>query len=309
MTALESSEAVDDALVAAGRRLVEIALSEDLGGPGDLTSAATIPPDARGEARLVVREPGVVAGLWLVAEVYHRVDPHIEVRLSASDGEHLDAGGLAAVVTGPLAGVLTGERTALNLVGHLSGVATATRAYVAAIDGTGCTVRDTRKTTPGMRLLEKAAVRAGGGRNHRIGLFDALLVKDNHVAVAGSVTAATRAALDAAAAAGGVGVQIEVDTLAQLDEALQAGACEILLDNFTPQQAADAVARVRSSDHGSTVVLEASGGIDLSTARAYAEAGVDHVSVGAITHSARQLDVALDVDEPTAAGGRGGGLH
>jgi len=293
----------DDELIAAGRRIVALALAEDLSGPdgsgaGDITSRATIPADVRGEARLVVRAPGVIAGLELVAEVYRQIDDRIEVDLLVTDGERVAAGTVAATITGPLAGVLTGERTALNLVGHLSGVATATDAYVTAIAGTGCTVRDTRKTTPGLRLLEKAAVRAGGGRNHRIGLYDAILVKDNHVAVAGSIAAASRAALSFATTTG-VTVQIEVDTLDQLDEALAAGASEILLDNFTPAEAAEAVARVQAqagAGAGGGIVLEASGGIDLTTVRAYAEAGVDYVSVGAITHSAPQLDVALDID-------------
>ncbi|MEX0592216.1 MAG: carboxylating nicotinate-nucleotide diphosphorylase [Nitriliruptoraceae bacterium] len=323
MPAMQDDHAMDDELIEAGRRIVALALAEDLSGPdgsgaGDITSHATIPAEVRGEARLVVRAPGVIAGLGLVAEVYRQIDDTIDVDLFVSDGDRVAAGTVAATIAGPLGGVLTGERTALNLVGHLSGVATATDAYVTAIAGTGCIVRDTRKTTPGLRLLEKAAVRAGGGRNHRVGLFDAILVKDNHVAVAGSVTAASRAALSFAEATDVV-VQIEVDTLDQLDEALAAGASEILLDNFTPAEAAEAVARVKAQVEGQVeaqvetraltagatgaVILEASGGIDLTTVRAYAEAGVDYVSVGAITHSAPQLDVALDIDSPAARRG------
>lgn len=297
----------DGALAEAGRGIVAVALAEDLADGVDVTSAATVPVSAHGRARLMVRETGVMSGLWLVDEVYRQVtgraaitrDEPVRIEILADEGDLVEAGAAVALLDGPLATLLTGERTALNLVGHLAGVATATRAYVDAIADTGCTVRDTRKTTPGMRLLEKAAVRAGGGVNHRIGLHDAILVKDNHVAAVGSVRAATELALTAAAASGGMVVQVEVDTLDQLDEALVAGAPQILLDNFTPEQAAAAVERTRRqarSRGGAHVVVEASGGITLVTVRAYAEAGVDHVSVGAITHSAAQLDVALDLD-------------
>lgn len=296
----------DEALIAAGRQIVTAALVEDLGEGVDVTSVATVSASSRGQARLVIREAGVVAGLWLVDEVYgqlaqREVAPHdatVQVEILAADGDRVEADTTVATITGPLSTVLTGERTTLNLVGHLSGVATATRAYVEVIAGTGCTVRDTRKTTPGLRLLEKAAVRAGGGMNHRIGLHDAILVKDNHVAAVGSVRAATELALAAGASAPGLIVQIEVDTLDQLNEALAAGAGQVLLDNFTPAQAKVAVARAQQHVErhgGERVVLEASGGITLATVRAYAEAGVDHVSVGAVTHSAPQLDVALDL--------------
>ncbi len=273
--------------------LIARALAEDLNDAGDVTSAATIDAAAQGSAWLVARADGVLAGIDLLAAVYAQVDTAVTVTADADDGDRLVAGQRVAAVDGPLRAILTGERTALNLITHLSGVASATRAYVDAIAGTGAVIRDTRKTTPGMRQLEKQAVRAGGGVNHRAGLFDGLLVKDNHVVGAGSVAAATRAAL---AAADGRNVLIEVDTLGELDDAIAAGARDILLDNFTVGDTADAVAHVRALEpsHGK-IWLESSGGVTLDTVRAYADCGVDRISVGAITHSAPQLDLALDV--------------
>jgi nicotinate-nucleotide pyrophosphorylase (carboxylating) len=283
-----------DEVARAGREAVTRALAEDLGDPGDVTARATIPADTVGRAQLVSRADGVVAGLWLVAEVYAQLDPDVGVELLVADGDRVAAGDVLATVTGPLRAVLTGERTALNLVTHLSGVATATRALVEVVAGTGCVVRDTRKTIPGMRLLQKAAVAAAGGVNHRLGLSDALLVKDNHVAAAGSVGAAVTAAL---AGADGRHVQVEVDSLAELDEAVAAGARDVLLDNLDVEVTRQAVARCRawSDEHGERILLESSGTIRRDTVRAYAEAGVDRVAVGAITHSAPQLDLALDV--------------
>lgn len=284
----------------AAHEIVRRALDEDLDVAGDVTSETTVPPQATGTARLVAREEGVVAGLGLVALVYDHLDPRVAVRVRAADGDAIVPGQVLAEVDGPLRSVLTGERAALNLVGHLSGVATLTARYVAAVASTGCRVRDTRKTTPGLRLLEKAAVRAGGGVGHRRGLSDALLVKDNHVAAAGGVALATRAAL---AGARDRPVQVEVDSLAQLREAVAAGARDVLLDNFDPAGAREAVAWLRSVEevHG-RVAVEASGGVDLGTVRALAEAGVDRVAVGALTHSAPRLDLGLDVaagDVPT----------
>jgi nicotinate-nucleotide pyrophosphorylase (carboxylating) len=282
------------AVRAAGRDAVARALAEDLGDVGDVTARATIPGDAAGRAELVARGDGVVAGLWLVAEVYGQLDPEVAVEILAADGDRVAAGDVLAAVTGPLRSVLTGERTALNLVTHLSGVATATRALVDLVAGTGCVVRDTRKTVPGLRLLQKAAVAAGGGVNHRLGLSDALLVKDNHVAAAGSVTAAVAAAL---AGAEGRHVQVEVDSLAELEEAVAAGARDVLLDNLDPEATRQAVAWCRAwgDEHGERVLLESSGTIRHDTVRAYAQAGVNRVAVGAITHSAPQLDLALDI--------------
>ena len=284
------------AVAAAARDIVRRALAEDLDLAGDVTAEATVPPEALGTARLVARADGVAAGLELIAEVYDQLDPRVAVRLRSRDGDAVTAGQVLAEVEGPLRSVLTGERTALNLVTHLSGVATVTARYVAAVADTGCAVRDTRKTTPGLRLLEKAAVRAGGGVNHRTGLSDALLVKDNHVAAAGGVAPATRAAL---AGARGRPVQIEVDSLEELEAAVAAGARDVLLDNFDVEQTRTAVARVREleREHG-RILLESSGGLDLETVRAYAQAGVDRIAVGALTHSAPQLDLALDLDAP-----------
>jgi nicotinate-nucleotide pyrophosphorylase (carboxylating) len=283
-----------DALEAAARAVVVRALDEDLDVGGDLTAEATIPPDTGGRARLIARADGVVAGLGLVALVYDHLDPRVEVHLTAADGDPVHHGDVVAEVSGPLRSVLTGERTALNLVTHLSGVATLTARYVEAVAGTGCVIRDTRKTTPGMRLLEKAAVRAGGGANHRLGLSDALLVKDNHVAAAGGVAEAARAAL---AGARGRHVQVEVDSPEQLEQAIDAGARDVLLDNFDPDETAGAVARVRELErtHG-RILVESSGGLGLDTVRAFAEAGVDRLAIGALTHSAPQLDLALDLD-------------
>ena len=283
-----------DAVARAGRETVARALAEDLDDAGDVTARATIPAELSGRAELLSRADGVVAGLRLVVEVYAQHDPEVRVELLVADGDRVTVGDVLATVTGPLRSILTGERTALNLVTHLSGVATATRALVDAVEGTGCVVRDTRKTIPGMRLLQKAAVAAGGGVNHRLGLSDALLVKDNHVAAAGSVTAAVAAAL---AGAEGRHVQMEVDSLAELDEAIAAGARDVLLDNLDPEATRQAVERCRAwgDERGERVLLESSGTIRHDTVRAYAEAGIDRVAVGAITHSAPQLDLALDV--------------
>lgn len=288
----------------AGRAVVRTALTEDLAEEGDVTTRATVPADAVGVAEVVAREAGVLAGTWLLAEVYAQLDGRITVELTARDGDDVVVGQRLGSVRGPLRSILTGERTALNLVTHLSGIATMTRRFVDAVAGTGCVVRDTRKTTPGLRLLEKSAVAAGGGVNHRTGLYDGLLVKDNHVEVAGSVAAATRSAL---AAAEGRNVQIEVDTLEQLRAAIDAGARDLLLDNFSPELTATAVAAVRSRrEEVGAVLLESSGTIRLETARAYAATGVDRISVGSITHSAPQLDVALDVRPLDTADARQG---
>ncbi len=281
-------------VAAAARAVVRRALEEDLDVVGDVTAQATVPAGATGRARMLVRADGVVAGLECVALVYDHLDPRVKVVTTARDGDRVRTGDVVAVVSGPLRSVLSGERIALNLVTHLSGVATLTARYVDAVAGTGTVVRDTRKTTPGLRLLEKAAVQAGGGVNHRLGLSDALLVKDNHVAAAGGVAEATRAALEGAR---GRHVQVEVDSLEELELAVAAGARDVLLDNFDPEHTVQAVTRLREleRDHG-RIAVECSGGLDLSTARAFAEAGADRLAVGALTHSAPQLDLALDLD-------------
>lgn len=272
-------------------RLVAIALAEDLGDAGDVTSAATVPRGATSSGALVARGSGVVAGLDAARAVFAAVDPTVRFTATVADGDEIDGGATIATVAGPTRALLAGERTALNLLSHLSGVATATARYVAVLAGTGCTVRDTRKTLPGLRALQKAAVVAAGGTNHRRGLDDSLLVKDNHVAAAGGVGLATKAAL---AHAGGRLVQVEVDDLHELDEALRAGASAVLLDNFTLYGLRDGVARARRE--ATPVFVEASGNVSLETVRAVAETGVDAVAVGALTHSARALDIGLDLD-------------
>lgn len=273
--------------------LVRRALAEDLEVHGDITSMAVVRADVAGLAELVARSEGVVAGLGLVRAVFDQVDPRISVELSVSDGDRVRRGQAIGRIAGPLRSILTGERTALNLITYLSGIATATRRYVDALVGTDCVVRDTRKILPGTRHHAKAAVRAGGGVNHRIGLYDGLLVKDNHVAAAGGVREATELALKRA---DGRHVQVEVDDLQELDEAIEAGARDVMLDNFDPDLAAKAVERVRElEERFGPIVVEASGRIDLTNARLYAEAGVDRIAIGAITHSAPQLDIGLDI--------------
>ena len=264
------------------------ALREDLGRAGDLTTDAIVPAARIGSAVIVARAAGTISGLTAAGRVFTLLDPAIAVEPSVADGATVADGTVLAVVRGALRTILTGERTALNVLGRLSGVATATRRYVSLVAGTRATIVDTRKTTPGMRALEKAAVRHGGGKNHRYGLDDAILIKDNHVAVAGGVVAA----IDAARAFAGhlVTIEVEVDSLEQLDAALGAGAHIVLLDNFTPAALAQGVRRAAGR-----ALLEASGGVNVQTVRAIAESGVDLISIGALTHSAPSLDVALDI--------------
>jgi nicotinate-nucleotide pyrophosphorylase (carboxylating) len=257
-------------------------LAEDV-GDGDLTSLSVVDEDATCLARVLVKEPGVVSGLEVAAEVFDRLGA--ELQPLASDGDRVEPGPVAEV-EGPARAVLTGERLALNLIGRLSGIATLTRRYVDAVAGTGAVILDTRKTTPGLRSLEKYAVACGGGKNHRLGLYDGILIKDNHLRVGGSLTDAVRRAKET-----GVAVEVECDTLVQVREALAAGADSILLDNMSVPELREAVeicdGRAR---------LEASGGVALETLRAVAETGVDFISIGALTHSARALDVSLEVE-------------
>jgi nicotinate-nucleotide pyrophosphorylase (carboxylating) len=265
------------------------ALAEDLGRAGDITATATIPLDASASAVVVARKAGVIAGLPLVDTVFRKLAPDIRIAAHACDGAAVAAGARLLTLAGPARAILAGERTALNFLGHLSGIATATNAFVRLIAHTHARMICTRKTTPGLRALEKYAVRCGGGFNHRFGLDDAMLIKDNHIAVAGSIAAV----LEKARAVAGhlVKIEIEVDTLDQLREVLAAGGADVvLLDNMEPIQMREAVAMVDGR-----LVLEASGGITLATVAAIAESGVDYVSSGAITHSAPSLDVALDV--------------
>jgi len=270
--------------------LIRLALAEDLDGRGDVTTAATVPAGATASASFVAREAGVAAGLGVMAEVCAEVDPSLICTASVDDGARVRAGECLATVAGPTRALLIAERTALNFLTHLSGVATAAARYCEAVAGTGCTVRDTRKTLPGLRALQKAAAVAGGAANHRMGLYDGLLVKDNHVVAAGGVAPATAAAL---AAAGDLEVQVEVDDLDELDAALQAGARSVLLDNFGLPDLRIAVDRCRPRG----VFTEASGGVTLQTVRAIAETGVDAVAVGALTHSVQALDIGLDFEE------------
>jgi nicotinate-nucleotide pyrophosphorylase (carboxylating) len=273
------------------RRVVETALAEDLRYGPDATTLATVPDTAVALAEITPRVAGTVAGVPVALAVFDEVlGDGYEVLGARKDGSRLVAGEPALVLRGSVRGLLTAERTALNLLCHLSGVATTTAAWVSEVDGTGCAIRDSRKTLPGLRLLQKYAVRAGGGVNHRMGLGDAVLIKDNHVVAAGSVTAALQAARDHAA---GLPCEVEVDTLEQLSEALAAGADEVLLDNFTPADCAHAV-RLRDELSPKTR-LEASGGLRLENARVYAESGVDYLAVGALTHSSPALDLGLDL--------------
>jgi nicotinate-nucleotide pyrophosphorylase (carboxylating) len=257
-------------------------LAEDV-GDGDLTSLAVIGEDATCTAGLLVKEPGVVSGLRVAADVFDRLGATLEPL--AADGDAVDPGTVARV-EGPARGVLTGERLALNVLGRLSGIATLTRRYVDAVAGTGAVILDTRKTTPGLRSLEKHAVACGGGQNHRLGLYDGILIKDNHLRVVGSLAEAVARAKETGAA-----VEVECDTLAQVREALAAGADSILLDNMSVSELREAVELARGQAR-----LEASGGVTLETVRAIAETGVDFISVGALTHSARALDVSLEVE-------------
>jgi nicotinate-nucleotide pyrophosphorylase (carboxylating) len=275
------------------REAVARFLAEDV-RDGDVTTRLVVPASATATGRIVAREACVLAGIEIAREVFRQIDTDVRFEPRAADGDTLVRGACVAELRGPAAPILTGERTALNLLQRLSGVATVTRRYVDAIAGTGATVSDTRKTTPGLRLFEKYAVRAGGGRNHRIGLFDAALIKDNHLVAAGGVDPALDAAL--APGAANVPVQLEVDSLEQLALALRRGVRAVLLDNMTPQVVAEAVRLVRALPDGSTCWIEASGGITIANVRAYAEAGVDTISVGALTHSAPSVDLALDFE-------------
>jgi nicotinate-nucleotide pyrophosphorylase (carboxylating) len=270
------------------RRVVETALAEDLRYGPDATTAATVPAGAVAVGSFAARRAGVLAGLSAARAVLDAVVGDHEVLAERADGDRLAPGDAALVVRAPVRGLLTAERTALNLLCHLSGIATATAAWVDAVAGTGARIRDTRKTLPGLRLLAKYAVRCGGGVNHRLGLGDAVLVKDNHVAAAGSVGAALAAVRERAPH---LPCEVEVDSLDQLDEVLALGAELVLLDNFSVADTAEAVRRRGSAP----TRLESSGGLQLADARAYAETGVDFLAVGALTHSVTALDLGLDL--------------
>ncbi len=270
--------------------LIRSALLEDLGLPGDITTNAIIPADAVSEASIALREEGRIAGLPLAIEAFRALDPEMMIETLVEDGALAGAGSVIARLSGKTRAILSAERVALNLLQHLSGIATATHHFVEAVAGTHARIVCTRKTMPGLRAFEKYAVRAGGGYNHRFGLFDAVLIKDNHIAAAGGVSAA----IERARAALGhlVKIEVEVDSSGQLEEALHHPIDAVLLDNMAVPEMKNAVARAKTVRPG--ILCEASGGIRLVTVRAIAETGVDMISVGALTHSVKALDIGLD---------------
>ena len=268
--------------------MVRAALNEDLGRAGDITSLATIPHGKAAQADFVVRKDGTIAGLAFAASAFRLLDPNLRFEALVQDGQAVRAGTCLARVSGEAIALLSGERVALNYLGRLSGIATLTAHYVQAVAGTGAQIVCTRKTTPGLRAAEKYAVKCGGGANHRFGLDDAILIKDNHIAVAGGIRPVLRAAKKAVGHL--VKIEIEVDTLDQLREVIAEGADVVLLDNMNPATLREAVQMVNGR-----MKSEASGGVNLDTVRAIAESGVDMISVGALTHSASVLDIGLDI--------------
>jgi nicotinate-nucleotide pyrophosphorylase (carboxylating) len=267
---------------------VSAALKEDLGLAGDITTRATVPADAIARAVISARASGCIAGLQCAETVFRLIGAEVRFETVVPDGGSVERGDAVARISGPAAAILSGERVALNFLCHLSGIATRTQAYVKAIEGTGAHICCTRKTTPGLRALEKYAVRAGGGQNHRFGLFDAVLIKDNHIAAAGGVKAAIEAARTHAGHM--VRIEIEVETLNQLGEVLATGLADaVLLDNMSVAELREAVARCNGK-----LVTEASGGVSLETVRDIAATGIDLISVGALTHSSKTLDLGLD---------------
>jgi nicotinate-nucleotide pyrophosphorylase (carboxylating) len=266
-------------------------LAEDI-GRGDITTSATVPADTRGQGRFLAKEDLVLCGLDVAEAVFFHLDPDCsEIETTFNEGDEIESGTVFGTIKGYADVLLVGERTALNLMQRLSGIATLTRQYVKAIEGTNAVIIDTRKTTPGLRMLEKYAVTVGGGKNHRMGLDDGVLIKDNHISLAGGITEAVRAAKEK------VGhlqkIEVEISNWAQLREAIEAGAEIVMLDNQTPDEAAKLVKMAR--DLNPHVVIEASGGMDLDRVRSFAEAGVDLISVGRITHSARAVDISFKI--------------
>jgi nicotinate-nucleotide pyrophosphorylase (carboxylating) len=268
-------------------RAVHNALEEDMGRAGDITTAATVRPDAKAQALLVARESGRISGLDFCKAAFHALDHSIDIAIDVPDGANVEAGETVAIISGPARPILSAERVALNFLGHLSGIASATARLVDLVGGTHARVTCTRKTTPGLRALQKYAVRCGGGHNHRFALDDGILIKDNHIVAAGGITSAIQGARRAAGHM--VRIEVEVDRLDQLDEALAAGANAILLDNMSLEELREAVSRTAGR-----AMLEASGNIGQATIAAVAATGVDLVSSGAITHSSRCLDLGLD---------------
>jgi nicotinate-nucleotide pyrophosphorylase (carboxylating) len=266
--------------------LIEAALTEDV-GPGDVTTDAVIPMDMTCRGKIVCKQDGVVAGLSIAQRVFQIIDPRIQFDLKTRDGERVQSDQIVARLHGPARGILRGERVGLNFLQHLSGIATITAKYVKAVEGTKTKILDTRKTTPGLRPLEKYATRMGGAVNHRMGLYDAVLIKDTHLALAGGISAALRAARKGY---GQDDINVEVSNLQELDQALADKATRILLDNFAPGQVREAMQIIRGR-----ALVEISGGVQVSNARAYALAGADYISVGALTHSATALDFSMKV--------------
>lgn len=278
--------------------LIDRVIEEDVGTGGDVTTEWIIPDDAVGVARFVAREEGVISGLEVARLVFERINPEIRVSSIIQDGGFVRAGQVFAEAQGPSGGILTGERVALNFLRHLSGVATLTSRYVRAVEGTGARIIDTRKTTPGLRYLEKEAVRVGGGANHRMGLYDMVLIKDNHIAAAGGITAAVKRCRERMIGQGAyLKIEVETETQSQVREAAELLVDRIMLDNMSIAEMQAAVGLVRRMTTGrSHIELEASGAVTLAEVRDVAETGVDLISVGALTHSAPALDISLDMD-------------
>lgn len=268
--------------------LIDLAFAEDI-GDGDHTTLSTIPADAMGRQHLLVKEEGILAGVDVARRVFERFDPSLRMTVMIGDGEHVKPGDIAFVVEGPVRSLLQTERTMLNIMQRMSGIATMTARYQERLSGLKAKVLDTRKTTPGMRILEKEGVRLGGGANHRMGLFDMILIKDNHVDFAGGIPQAVSRAKEYLKSRGkDLKIEVEVRNTAEIDQALEAGVDRIMLDNFTPERTAEAVSRI--AGHAE---IESSGGITLDTLRSYGEAGVDFISVGALTHSVKGLDMSF----------------
>ncbi|MDE7460528.1 MAG: carboxylating nicotinate-nucleotide diphosphorylase [Paramuribaculum sp.] len=268
--------------------LLDLAFAEDV-GDGDHTTLSTIPADARGKQRLIVKEEGVLAGVDIARKVFEKFDPELKMTVYIEDGARVKPGDIAFEVEGSVRSLLQTERTMLNIMQRMSGIATMTARYQDRLAGLKTKVLDTRKTTPGMRLLEKEAVKIGGGANHRIGLFDMILIKDNHVDFAGGITQAVTRAKEYCKSTGrNLKIEVEVRNTQEIDEALAAGVDRIMLDNFTPERTREAVARIAGRTE-----IESSGGITLDTLRAYGECGVDYISVGALTHSVKGLDMSF----------------
>ena len=271
--------------------LIELAFAEDI-GDGDATTLSTIPADAEGCQQLIVKEEGILAGVEMARRVFEKFDPDMSMEVLITDGTHVKPGDVAFKVTGKVRSLLQTERTMLNIMQRMSGIATVTNRYQALLEGTGAKVLDTRKTTPGMRIMEKEAVAIGGGTNHRIGLFDMILIKDNHVDFAGGIPQAVAAAKNWCNANGkDLKIELEVRDENEIRQALEAGVDRIMLDNFSPERTRQAVALIRSINPD--VEIESSGGITLDTLRKYGEAGVDFISVGALTHSVKGLDMSF----------------